>query len=199
MAREAKPKPLIGQAAPMVEIGTRKQWRAWLAKNHDVFHAIWLVSYKTSTGKPRLDYGDLVDEALCFGWIDSTVRTIDDERAANYVSRRKKGSIWSRSNKERIERLVASGLMTPAGQVLIDAAKADGSWTSYDMVEDMIVPPDLAAALKKDKQAAANFAAFAPTHKKPILWWIYQAKKPETRAARVAEVVRLAHDNIKAR
>jgi uncharacterized protein YdeI (YjbR/CyaY-like superfamily) len=199
MAREPKPKPLIGQAAPLVEIGTRKQWRTWLTKNHDVFHAIWLVSYKTSTGKPRLDYGDLVDEALCFGWIDSTVRTIDSERAANYVSRRKKGSIWSRSNKERVERLIATGLMTPAGQVLIDAAKADGSWTSYDAVEDMIVPPDLAAALKRDAQAAAHFAAFAPTHKKPILWWIYQAKKPETRAARVAEVVRLAHDNIKAR
>jgi uncharacterized protein YdeI (YjbR/CyaY-like superfamily) len=199
MAREPKPKPLIGQAAPMVEIATRTQWRAWLAKNHDVFHAIWLVSYKTSTGKPRLDYGDLVDEALCFGWIDSTVRTIDAERAANYLSRRKKGSIWSRSNKQRIERLVESGLMTPAGQALIDAAKADGSWTSYDAVEDMVVPPDLAAALQKDKQAATYFAAFAPTHKKPILWWIYQAKKPETRAARVAEVVRLAHDNIKAR
>jgi uncharacterized protein YdeI (YjbR/CyaY-like superfamily) len=197
MAREPKAKPLIGKAAPLVEISSRKQWREWLAKNHDVFHAIWLVSYKTSTGKPRLEYGDLVDEALCFGWIDSTVRPIDDERSANYVSRRKKGSIWSRSNKARVERLIASGLLTPAGQKLIDAAKADGSWSAYDMVEDLIVPPDLAAALKRDKQAAKNFEAFAPTRKKPILFWIYQAKKPETRAARVAEVVRLAHDNLK--
>ena len=189
----------IGNAAPQVAIGTRKQWRAWLKKNHDVYQAIWLVSYKTATGKPRLDYGDLVDEALCFGWIDSTVRVLDDERSMNYVSRRKRGSIWSRSNKQRVERLIATGLMTPAGQALIDAAKADGSWDVYDVVEDLVVPPDLAAALKKDKVAAKNFAAFAPTAKKPILWWVYQAKKPETRAQRVAEVVRLAQDNIKAR
>ena len=197
MPREAKPKPLIGEAAPYVEIATRKQWRAWLKKNHDVFHAIWLVSYKTSTGKPRMDYGDLVDEALCWGWIDSTVRTIDDERAANYLSRRKKGSIWSRSNKLRIEKLTADGLMQPPGQALIDAAKADGSWTSYDAVEDMIVPADLAAALKKDKVASANFDAFAPTVKKPLLWLIYSAKKPETRAERVAKVVAQAHENRK--
>jgi uncharacterized protein YdeI (YjbR/CyaY-like superfamily) len=199
MGREPRPKPLVGDAAPYVEIASRTQWRAWLSKNHDVFHAIWLVSYKTSTGRPRLDYGDLVDEALCFGWIDSTVRTIDDERAANYLSRRKKGSIWSRSNKQRIDRLVADGLMTPAGQALIDAAKADGSWTIYDPVEDLVVPPDLASALKMDPVAAQYFEAFAPTRKKPILWWVYSAKKPETRAARVAEIVRLAHDNIKAR
>jgi uncharacterized protein YdeI (YjbR/CyaY-like superfamily) len=183
----------------LVEISSRRQWRTWLAKNYDTFHAIWLVSYKVSTGKPRLDYDALVEESLCFGWIDSTIRTIDEDRAAIYVSRRKKGSIWSRPNKERIERLQASGLMTPAGQALIDAAKADGSWTTYDVVEDLIVPPDLAAALKQDAQAAAYFEAFAPTRKKPILWWVYQAKKPETRAARVAEVVRLAHDNLKAR
>jgi uncharacterized protein YdeI (YjbR/CyaY-like superfamily) len=199
MVSEPKSKPLIGQAAPLVEISSRRQWRSWLAKNHDTFHAIWLVSHKISTGKPRIDYDDLVEEALCFGWIDSTVRTIDDDRAANYVSRRKKGSIWSRSNKERIQKLEASGLMTPAGRALIDAAKADGSWTTYDVVEDLIVPPDLAAALNQDPQAAAYFEAFAPTRKKPILWWVYQAKKPETRAARVAEVVRLAHDNLKAR
>lgn len=197
MPREAKPKPLIGDNAPYVEIGSLAQWRAWLKKNHDVYHAIWLVSYKTSTRKPRMDYGDLVDEALCWGWIDSTVRAIDDERAANYVSRRKKGSIWSRSNKQRVENLIASGRMQPAGQALIDAAKSDGSWSAYDVVEDMIIPPDLAAALKKDKIAAANFEAFAPTVKKPLLFWIYSAKKPETRAERVAKVVAQAHENRK--
>ena len=189
----------IGARAPQVLIQSRAEWRVWLAAHHDEYRAIWLVSYKKHTGRPRMEYGDLVDEALCFGWIDSSVRALDDDRAMNYVSRRKKGSIWSRSNKERIERLVATGLMTPAGQVLIDAAKADGSWTSYDAVEDLAVAPDLLAALEADPIAADNFAAFAPTAKKPLLWWVYSAKTAATREARIAELVGMAHDNRKTR
>ena len=183
-------KPLIGDAAPQVSIASRAQWRAWLVKNHDVAHAVWLVTYKRHTGKPRLDYADLVDEALCFGWIDSTVRTLDGERSMNYVARRRRGSIWSRPNRQRVALLVAEGRMTPAGQRVVDAAVADGSWSALDPVDNLVVPPDLDRALRAQAGARAGFDALPTTVKKQLLWHVYGAKREQTRTRRVADVVR---------
>ena len=124
---------------------TAAEWRAWLAEHHGQPEGVWLVQYKPRTGKPAIDYEDAVCEALCFGWIDSTYRRIDDERGALWWSPRRKGSMWARTNKARVERLEAEGRMTDAGRAAIERAEADGSWTILEPVEDLIVPDDLAA------------------------------------------------------
>jgi uncharacterized protein YdeI (YjbR/CyaY-like superfamily) len=168
---------------------SRAAWRGWLEENHATAPGVWLVTYKKSSGKPHLPYGELVEEALCFGWIDSKGNKVDEERTKLLITPRKRGSGWSRVNKERIERLVANGLMTPAGLAKIEAAKADGSWTFLDGIEAMVVPDDLDAALRADAAALAGWERFAPSVKKPLLQWIASAKRPETRAKRVAETV----------
>ncbi len=168
---------------------SRAEWREWLARNHATAPGVWLVTYKKGSGKPHLGYDDLVEEALCFGWIDSRANTVDDERSKLMVTPRKAGSGWSRVNKERIARLLAGGLMTPAGMARIETAQADGSWSALDEVEAMIVPPDLDAALRADPKALAGWHRFAPSVKKPLLLWVTSAKRPETRANRVAATV----------
>lgn len=176
----------------------RDAWRAWLERNHDRSDGVWLVGYKKSSGKSAVPYAEAVEEALCFGWIDGRAGTVDDERTMLWYSPRKPGSGWARTNKERIERLVAEGRMTPAGLARIEAAKADGSWTLLDSSEALEVPADLAAALAAYPEAARHFGAFPPGVRKNILQWISLARKPETRAARIAETARLANDNVRA-
>jgi uncharacterized protein YdeI (YjbR/CyaY-like superfamily) len=188
----------------MPEIGktfypkTRRQWRNWLQKHHDTEPEVWLVSYLKETGKPSLPYNDAVEEALCFGWIDSTAGTLDETRGLLYFAPRKRGSAWARTNKERLERLEKEGLIAPPGRAVIYRAKEDGSWTALDSVEALEVPDDLAAAFAANPTAAAFFEAFPPSAKKQILWWVASAKRPETRARRVAESVRLAEQNVRA-
>lgn len=177
---------------------SRAEWRAWLESNHTRTSGIWLVSNKKSSGKPYVSYDDLVEEALCFGWIDSKANPLDGERAMVWMSPRKRGSGWSRVNKERIERLLAGGLMTPAGLARIDAAKADGSWTALDAVEALEIPDDLVAALASHPEAAQHFEAFPRSAKRNILQWISSAKRPETRAKRIAEAAALAAENKRA-
>jgi len=134
-------------------------------------------------------YDEAVEEAICFGWIDSTVRKVDEHRYRQLFTPRKPGSTWSRVNKERIERLEAAGLMAEPGAAKIAAAKADGSWTILDAVEALIVPDDLATALAAVPGATEGFDAFAPSVKKPYLYWLVSAKRPGTREKRIAEVV----------
>lgn len=177
---------------------TRAEWRAWLEQHHGRAEGVWLVSYKQATGKPRVTYDEAVEEALCFGWVDSKGNKLDEERSMLWFAPRKRGSGWSRPNKERVERLIAAGLMTPAGMAKIEAAKADGSWSLLDAVENLEIPPDLAEALDAYPPAATNFAAFPPSAKRAILQWIVQAKTPATRAKRIAETARLAQENKRA-
>jgi uncharacterized protein YdeI (YjbR/CyaY-like superfamily) len=183
---------------PRVHVETRAAWRAWLSEHHAEAGGAWFVSWKRATGRPAVPYEEVVEEALCFGWIDSTARTIDDERQMMLMTPRKKGSAWSRSNKQRLERLEAAGLIEPAGYAAIERAKADGSWTILDDVEDLIEPPDLTAALNAESAARRNWDAFTPSARKAILQQIAFAKRPETRARRVAEAARLAAGNQKA-
>ena len=177
---------------------TRDEWRAWLEANHTRPDGVWLVTFKRATGKPRVEYEEAVEEALCFGWVDSKANALDEERSILWFAPRKKGSGWSKPNKERVERLLAAGKMAPAGLAKIEAAKADGSWALLDEVEQLIIPPDLLAALAAAPPAAENFAAFPRSVKRGILEWITQAKRAETRAARVAETARLAAEGKRA-
>lgn len=184
--------------ADAVQPGSRAAWRRWLEQNHERTRGIWFVTYKKSTGRPRVEYEEAVEEALCFGWIDSTARTLDAERSMLYFAPRKRGSGWSRSNKIRVARLHAAGLMASPGLARIEAAQRDGSWTILDSVESLEVPDDLAAALQAYPNASAHFHAFPPSARRAILQWIVLARKADTRSRRVAEAARLAEQNIRA-
>jgi uncharacterized protein YdeI (YjbR/CyaY-like superfamily) len=177
---------------------SRAAWRNWLAKHHGRAEGVWLATYKKKSGKPQLDYNEAVEEALCFGWVDSKAQGLDEERTMLWMAPRKPRSNWSRSNKERAARLTADGLMQAAGLAKIDAAKKNGSWTALDEVEDTKVPRDLEAALKAHPPAAENFEAFPPGVKRSILGWIANAKRAETRSRRVEETALLAQKNVRA-
>ena len=174
---------------PLVQPASREEWRAWLEANHEQSTGIWLVFNKPGTDQPGLDYEAAIEEALCFGWIDSKAGKVDATRTRLVFTPRKAGSPWSRPNKRRIERVLARGAMHPAGLARIEAAKRDGSWELLDAIEDLIVPPELAAAFAAAPAAAAGFERFSPSTRKQLLWWLASAKRPETRQRRLAAIV----------
>lgn len=176
----------------------RGDWRRWLAEHHAHESEVWLIYYKKGINKQSITYNDAVEEALCFGWIDSKVKKIDDEKYMQRYTPRKDGSNWSQSNKRRVRKLIQTGLMTPAGLEKIESAKQDGSWNRLDDIDKEIrVPEDLAVALANNPQAKKNFENFAPSHRKQYLWWLKSAKREETRQKRLREIVARAEKNIK--
>jgi uncharacterized protein YdeI (YjbR/CyaY-like superfamily) len=177
---------------------TREQWRAWLAAHHDRASGAWLVSWRRPTGRPAVSYDDAVREALAFGWVDSTAGSVDDSRTKLYFAPRRRASGWARSNKLRVEALERDGLMTEAGRRAVRAAQEDGSWTLLDDVEDLVVPPDLAAALDARPGARAHWDAFPPGARRAMLAWIVTAKRPATREKRVAETAAAAAEGRRA-
>ena len=181
-----------------VEVKSRGELRSWLEANYEQGESIWLITYKKSESGLHLPYNDIVEEALCFGWVDSVPRRLDNRRSMLLLSPRKRASAWSKANKERAERMIASGRMRPAGQRKIDEAKADGSWQMLDKVSELIIPDDLAKALSRFEQAEAHFNAFPPSVRRGILEWIEQARRPETRQKRITETAELAGKNIRA-
>ncbi len=183
---------------PLVYAADRQQWRTWLAGHYDTVPAVWLVYYKKNSRQPSVSYAEAVEEALCFGWIDSKVQPIDSERYQQFFTVRKPKSVWSKVNKERVARLVAQDLMTPAGLEKIRIAQENGSWTSLDAIENLEVPPDLQAALATNPVALHNYEAFSKTAKKNILRWITGNQNPTIRQQRVQDTVRLAAQNIPA-
>ncbi|MEO1133542.1 MAG: YdeI/OmpD-associated family protein [Cyanobacteria bacterium J06639_1] len=176
---------------------SRADWRSWLSANHEREEGIWVINYKKATGKQTFTFDDAVEEALCFGWIDSKPRKLDADRSMLWFAPRKAGSGWSRLNKTRVEKAIASGQMTAAGTAKIEAAKQDGSWNAPDAIEDLVIPPDLEAAFEQYPTARQNFEAFPRSAKRGILEWISTAKRAETRAKRVNETARLAAENIR--
>ena len=168
----------------------RADWRRWLASNPDRAEGLWVVYRKKSSDFDGPIYEDLVEEALCFGWIDSQVRRVDDHRVMQWFSPRRSRGLWSALNKERIEWLVSAGLMTDRGRAAIDAAKADGSWSQIDDVDALVMPADLEEALSATPDAQLAYGALSESAKKQYLWWIHSAKRPATRAGRVEETVR---------
>jgi uncharacterized protein YdeI (YjbR/CyaY-like superfamily) len=177
----------------------RAEWREWLAQNHDTAPGVWLIYWKKSTGKPTVTYDEVVEECLCYGWIDSKAQTLDNERYRQLITPRKPKSVWSKVNKERIERLLAQNQIQPPGLAKITAAQNDGSWTLLDDIEALIIPPDLQTVLIANPPAVENFNAFNRTAKRNILQWIASAKRPQTRQQRITETARLAAENIKAK
>jgi uncharacterized protein YdeI (YjbR/CyaY-like superfamily) len=169
---------------------SRAEWRAWLAANGERRDGLWVVHRKKASPLEGPLYDELVEEALCFGWIDSVARRVDDDRKIQWFSPRRVGGLWSSLNKERIERLQREGLMTDAGQAAIDRAKADGSWSQTDEVDALIIPDGLEAAFAAAPEARARYEQLPDSAKKQHLWAVYNAKRPETRANRVAEVIR---------
>lgn len=181
-------------AKDVVPMSDRASWRAWLQAHHGTSQGIWLQLEKV--GDPaRLKYEEAVEEALCFGWIDSQVRGLDETQYLRLFTPRKPTSDWSRLNKQRVEKLQREGLMAPAGLAAIEVAKRNGSWSLLDAVEDLAVPDDLAQALSVDVSARTNFDAFPATARKQYLYWVLSAKRPATREARIREVVALATAN----
>ncbi len=177
---------------------SRDDWRVWLSSHHQTSQGIWLVTFRKGRGRPRLEYSDAVEEALCFGWVDSLPRKLDDDRTMLYFAPRKKGSGWSALNKQRVERLMREGLMMPAGLAKVEAAKKDGTWSKLDEVEALVVPDDLLVELRRYEHAAKFFEAFPKSVKRGILEWILNAKRPETRHKRISETARMADVNERA-
>lgn len=177
----------VQDEAERFEPGSLEDWSAWLAAHHRDAPGVWLVSATKASGRQRFDYEASVVEALRFGWIDSTQRKLDAERNMMWFSPRRPGSPWSRSNKDRVARLVDEGRLEPAGRAAVDAARASGSWELLDEVEALVVPDDLAAALDARPGAREHWERFSPSSRRALLWWIVQAKRSETRHRRVMD------------
>ncbi|WP_339608101.1 YdeI/OmpD-associated family protein [uncultured Roseivirga sp.] len=176
---------------------SRTDWRKWLEKNHESEQSVWLVHFKSSTKVASLTWSEAVDEALCFGWIDSTRKTIEEERYMQYFSKRKPNSMWSKINKEKVDQLIQNNQMTQAGLASVEIAKQNGSWTFLDEVEALVIPEDLAAALADHEGAIDYFDGLSKSAKKILLHWIISAKRPETRQKRVLEIAENASENLK--
>lgn len=175
-----------------VYVKTRDQWRKWLSQNHKRNAGIWLVFYKKHTGKPSLEYDAAVEEALCFGWIDSIIKKIDDEKYVRKFTPRKPDSRWSELNKKRIAKLTKQGLMTKLGIEIVTSAKKSGIWDKSDRPNiPSEVPKELAAALAKNKKAKTFFETLAPTYRRHFIGWIFMAKREETKNRRVKESIAL--------
>ncbi|GAB3782959.1 YdeI/OmpD-associated family protein [Spirosoma horti] len=175
----------------------RQHWREWLQENHDKKQSVWLLYHKKKSTVDRLAYSDAVDEALCFGWIDSLAKPVDDYTYRQFFSRRKPKSVWSKVNKKKVQRLIDSGLMTQAGMRAIDIAKQNGSWTILDDVEALIIPADLEEAFQKRPNARSFFVTLSRSDKRVLLQWLVLAKRAETRQNRIAELVEQADQNLK--
>ena len=168
---------------------TRAGWRSWLNEHHATCDGVWLIYYRTSTGRRRLSWEDAVREALCFGWIDSKVKPIDDERYQQIFTPRNPRSVWSKINKQYIAELIDAGLMTDAGLAAVDVAKKNGAWSMLEPVDALIVPADLESALRGSERAHEAYEALSKSAKRAVLSSLYSAKRDETRAKRVADAL----------
>ncbi len=176
---------------------SRQDWRQWLKENHDLKQSVWLVYYKKKSNISTVSYSDAVDEALCFGWIDSTLKSLDSERFMQFFCKRKPTSVWSKINKGKVQQLISNGLMTPAGLVSIEIAKQNGSWLILDDVEELKIPEDLAEEFKNKPGSKEYFLSLSNSIKKSILQWLVLAKRPETRRKRITEIAELAAQKLK--
>ena len=175
-----------------VEAPDAATWRAWLEENHATAPSVWLVYWKRATGRPSVTWSEAVDEALCFGWIDTTVRSLGPERHQQYFTPRSPTGTWSRINKAKIERLLADGLMHPAGLRAVETAKANGSWDALTDADGHVLPDDLAVALAAEPGAQATFDAYTPWVRSRTIYRVTSAKRPATRAGRIEAVVAAA-------
>ncbi len=175
----------------------REEWRDWLQKNHLEAQSVWVVYYKKNSKKSSISYDEAVEEALCFGWIDSKAKPIDEEKYMQFFSKRKPKSVWSKLNKERIEKLQKENLIMPAGWKVIEIAKENGNWNILDEAEAWIIPDDLEEAFSNFPDAKEYFLGLSKSDKRNILQWLVLARRPETRQNRINEIVELAAQKLK--
>ncbi|MBO6621388.1 MAG: YdeI/OmpD-associated family protein [Balneola sp.] len=175
----------------------KKDWRDWLELNHNKKEAVWLIFYKKKSPNYNLSWSESVDEALCFGWIDSTKKAIDNEKYRQYFCKRKPKSNWSKINKDKVKTLIDQGLMKEAGYKSIQVAKKNGSWTILDEVEALVIPEDLKSEFEKYKGSMEYFNSLSKSVKKQLLYWIVSAKRIETRQKRIQQIVENADQNMK--
>jgi uncharacterized protein YdeI (YjbR/CyaY-like superfamily) len=187
--------PEFADGIARIYAADRAVWRSWLETHGETSAAVWLVYYKKDSGQPSITWSEAVEEALCFGWIDSKAKPIDDLRYMQYFSPRKPKSAWSGINKASVERLVADGLMREPGSRAVETAKANGSWTALDDIEALIIPDDLAAAFAAAPGTRDRFDRLSRTNRRIILQRIATAKRPDTRARRIAAAVEAIAEN----
>ena len=195
MARVTKPQhheSRIANHQSRIQPKSRQAWRAWLRKHHGSSSGVWLVFAKKASGLPTVTYSDAVEEALCFGWIDGLMHPVDDTFYQQLFTPRKPNSRWAASNKARVEKMIAAGLMTEAGMKMVELAKARGTWNAFDAVDALTVPPDFKRALAATPGARKGYDAYTPGMKKQCLHYLNDAKRPETRARRTALIVKAA-------
>lgn len=180
-------------------VTNRTEWREWLSKNHDEEGEVWLVYYKKGTGESSIEYGASVEEALCFGWVDSLIKKLDEDRYVRKFTPRREGSKWSDSNKKRVEKMLKVGLMTESGMQKVEAAQQDGSWDEPDQRPKLTFAmlPEFEQALSENKKAKESFDSLSATHRKQYLGWIEVAKRQDTRERRIAESIRLLEEGKK--
>lgn len=167
----------------------RQEWRQWLQENHQSKQSVWLIYYKKKTNIPSVTWSEVVDEALCFGWIDSTAKPLDEERYMQFITRRKPKSVWSKINKDKVQRFIDEGLMMPAGYASIDIAKQNGYWSILDEVESLIIPPDLEKRFEAQPGSKEVFLSLSKSAQKALLYGLVLAKQAATREKRIGEVV----------
>jgi uncharacterized protein YdeI (YjbR/CyaY-like superfamily) len=168
---------------------SRQQWRQWLEENHSSKQSVWLVYHKKKTKIPSISWSEAVDEALCFGWIDSTAKPIDAYTYRQFFTKRKPKSVWSKVNKDKIERFIKEGLMAEAGYKVIEIAKQNGSWATLDDVEALIIPEDLELAFQANSGLKEIFLNLSKSVIKSHLYRLVLAKRPETRQQRIKEII----------
>jgi uncharacterized protein YdeI (YjbR/CyaY-like superfamily) len=175
----------------------RALWRGWLVKHHESENAVWLV-YDIGAGR-TLQWADIVQEALCFGWIDSRPGKVSDTQSKLYISKRKPKSVWSKINKGYVDELQAKGLLMPAGLAAIERAKLNGSWDALNNSDNLTIPPELAAAFAREPETKVNFEAFSESTRRNTLQWVYDAKTDETRMKRIEKIVQSAKAGVRLR
>ena len=175
-----------------IYLNTKEEWRFWLENNHHIAQSIWVICNTKKSNLPVVNWTELVDEALCFGWIDSTRKTVDHHSFVQLFGKRKKQSTWSAINKEKVQKLIDEGQMTKAGYECIETAKLNGSWNVLDEVEQLVIPDDLSDAFAEYDGSRTYFLSLSRSVRKMLLQWIVLAKRAETRTNRIQEVARQA-------
>jgi uncharacterized protein YdeI (YjbR/CyaY-like superfamily) len=189
----------IAQTKPQLYFKNHTEWRSWLAENHAAFTGVYLIFYKVENKEESMRWEEAVKVALCYGWIDSTVKSLGNGKRQQYFSPRNPKSVWSALNKKYLKQLFADDLMQPSGIATIEIAKQNGSWTVLDDVENLVIPEILQLAFDKNPSAFSNYQNFAPSYRKSYLYWIKQAKREATKEKRIEEIIRLCNANIKSR
>lgn len=176
-----------------------QEWREWLHNNHQKSTGVYLIFYRVGSDKESMRWEDAVQVAICYGWIDSTVKRLDHERRRQMFTPRKDKSVWSKLNKTYIDKLTSENLMHESGLKKIEIAKQNETWESLDAVEKLEMPKDLVSAFDKNKTALSNYNRFSPSYRKSYLYWLNRAKREETRNVRIVQIVSLCEQNIKSR